>query len=181
MNSDLPVPIHIQSHQLSFQKCSSLHVIEKLPTMSTVNLKQHINLYFNLDSLPVTTFDNLTWPPPLLLPFSPIAAPANTWVSLRLQLMKATVLAESSLYFIFSLGSLCSSHVYRHESGRCCTLPFFLTRLLKVKILKSLQLLFFGKSYLVFMIPDFCTCCLHVVFHYDLNAVFGFTYQGTAF
>ena len=40
--------------------------------------------------------------------------------------MKATVLAETSLYFIFSPGSLCSSNVYRCESGRCRTLPFFL-------------------------------------------------------
>ena len=37
------------------------------------------------------------------------------------------VLAEISLYLIFSLGSFCPSDVYRHESGRCCTLPFFLT------------------------------------------------------
>ena len=28
---------------------------------------------------------------------------------------------------IFSLGSLCYADVYRHESGRCRTLPFFLT------------------------------------------------------
>ena len=34
--------------------------------------------------------------------------------------MKATGLAESSiLYFIFSLGSLCYSDIYRRESGRC--------------------------------------------------------------
>jgi hypothetical protein len=45
-----------------------------------------------------------------------------------LQLMEATVLAESSiLYFIFSPGSLCFGDVYRCESGRCRTLPFFLT------------------------------------------------------
>ena len=41
--------------------------------------------------------------------------------------MKATVLAESSLYFNFSSGSFCSNDVYRCESGRCCTFPFFLT------------------------------------------------------
>ena len=51
----------------------------------------------------------------------------------RLQLMKAPVLAERSiLYFpffiiIFSSGSLHYSDVYRGESGRCCTPPFFLT------------------------------------------------------
>jgi hypothetical protein len=43
------------------------------------------------------------------------------------QLMKARMLAESSLYSMFSLGSLCYSDVYRRESGRCPTLLFFLT------------------------------------------------------
>ena len=38
----------------------------------------------------------LTRPPPSLLPVSPLVAPANTLVSLLLQLMKVTVLAESS-------------------------------------------------------------------------------------
>ena len=87
----------------------------------------HINLYFNRDSLPVSTSGNLTRPHPLLLPFSPLAAPANTLISIHIQLMKATLLEESSLYFIFSPGSLCSSDVYGHESGRCRTFPFFLT------------------------------------------------------
>jgi len=45
---------------------------------------------------------------------------------LHLQLMKATVLIESFLYFIFSLGYLCYCYVYRCESGRCCTFSFFL-------------------------------------------------------
>ena len=40
--------------------------------------------------------------------------------------MKATVLAESSLYFIFSPGYLCYCEVYRFVR-RCRTLPFFLT------------------------------------------------------
>ena len=44
---------------------------------------------------------------------------------LLLQLLKATLLAESS--FIFSPGSLHYADVYRRESGRCRTLPFFLT------------------------------------------------------
>ena len=44
----------------------------------------------------------------------------------RLQLMKATVLAESSIYFIFSPDSLHSSNVFRYESGRCRSLPFVL-------------------------------------------------------
>ena len=54
---------------------------------------------------------------------------------IRLQLIEATVLAESSLYFIFSLGFFCSSDVYRHESGRCCTLPCFLTFFISVILL----------------------------------------------
>ena len=45
----------------------------------------------------------------------------------RLQLVKATVLAESSTYFVYSPGSLCSSGVHKHESYRCHTLPLFLT------------------------------------------------------
>ena len=98
---------------------------EATPTMSAANLKRHINKYFNPDSLLLSISGNLTRPPPPILPFFPIAPPANTLVSLRLQLMKATVLAES--YFIFSLGSTCYADVYRRESRRCCTLPFFLT------------------------------------------------------
>ena len=37
------------------------------------------------------------------------------------------VLAENPLYFIFSGLLLCSSDFYRCQSGRRCTLPFFLT------------------------------------------------------
>ena len=63
MNSDLLVPIHTQSHQLPFQECWSVLVIHKLPdttpTISAANLKQHTNLYFNLDSLPVFASVNL--------------------------------------------------------------------------------------------------------------------------
>jgi hypothetical protein len=68
---------------------------------------------------PITSF-GLPHP---YFPFSSLAATANTLTSLHLQLMKATVLAESSIYFIFSLRS---SDVYRHESGKSRTLPFFL-------------------------------------------------------
>ena len=47
---------------------------------------------------------------------------------LSLQLMKATLLAESStLYFIFSPGFLCYNYVYRRESSRYRSLPSFLT------------------------------------------------------
>ena len=78
----------------------------------------HFNLYFNPDSILVSIFDNLTWFPPLLFPFSSLATAASTLVSLRLQLMKAIMLAESSLYFIFSPGSLYYSDIYSRESGR---------------------------------------------------------------
>ena len=45
----------------------------------------------------VSTSDNLSQPPPPLLTVFPL----NTWVILPLQLMKATVLAESSNLSIF--------------------------------------------------------------------------------
>ena len=54
-----------------------------------------------LDSLPVSTYSNLTRPPPPLLPFFTLAAPANTLVSLLLHLMKAIVLTESSFILHF--------------------------------------------------------------------------------
>ena len=47
------------------------------------------------------------------------------WKDIHLQLIKVTVLAESSIYFIFSPGSLRSSNVYGLESIRCHTLPQF--------------------------------------------------------
>jgi hypothetical protein len=55
-------------------------------------------------------------------------AERESLVNLCLQLMKTTVLAESSLYFIFSPGCLLSSDIYRRVSGRHHTPPlFFLT------------------------------------------------------
>ena len=48
--------------------------------------------------------------------------------------MKATVLAESSLYFIFCPGYHHYCDVYRHELGRCLTLPFFLTFFIKLRL-----------------------------------------------
>jgi hypothetical protein len=131
VKSDLLLPIHTQSHQLPFQKFWSVCVIHKLPvatpTMPAVNLKWHINFYFNVNHLPVSTSDNSLSLPHPSFPFT-LAAPANTLVSLRLQLVKATVLGEGSfLYFIISPGSLCYCDLYRHESGGCRTLPFVLT------------------------------------------------------
>ena len=48
-NSNLPVPIHTQSHQLPFQECWSVRIIQKLPdttpTTSIANMKRHINWF----------------------------------------------------------------------------------------------------------------------------------------
>ena len=58
-----------------------------------------------------------------LTPFFSLAAPANSLFSLYLKVMKATMLTESSLYIISSFHrALSASDIYRHESGRCCTL-----------------------------------------------------------
>ena len=63
-------------------------------------------------SCKLTTSGSLTQPPPPLFPDSPLVAPANTSVSLPLQLMKATVLVESSILYSFSSSSVHSSDVY---------------------------------------------------------------------
>jgi hypothetical protein len=66
--------------------------------MSAANLKQHIDLYFNLDGLLV-----LTRPIPALLPFSPLSTPANTLVSLHLQLMNAIAFSAEMSQLGFAL------------------------------------------------------------------------------
>ena len=82
--------------------------------------------------------------------------------SLSLQLVKTTVFAESCiLYFIFSLGSLYYSDVYTRESGRCRTIPFFLTFFLSFHLFRfsfciniiyqEITLLFVVKSYLLIL------------------------------
>jgi hypothetical protein len=48
----------------------------------------------------------------------------DIYLTLLLQLMKATVLAETSV--VISLLSICYADIHRHESGRCLTLPFIL-------------------------------------------------------
>ena len=68
--------------------------------LEIANLKWHINLYFNPDSLLVSISSNLTWPPPTLTFLFPLVATANTLVSLHLQQMKSTMLAESSILSI---------------------------------------------------------------------------------
>jgi hypothetical protein len=90
---------------LPFQECWSFCIIHILLnatlTMSATNMKQHINSFLNPTNLPVSTFDSLTWHPPPLLPVCPLVVFANTLDSLLLQLMKATVLAKSSLFIYF--------------------------------------------------------------------------------
>ena len=79
---------------------------------------------------------------------------------LRLQPMKAKVLAETSLYFIFSLGSLCSSDVYRRESGRFRTLPFFLTFFLSFH-LSRFSFYIIKCTYVMIICSVCCSVCLH--------------------
>jgi hypothetical protein len=64
---------------------------------------------------------------PIPLPFFALAAPASIIISLHLQLMRATVLAESSCFYLFSLDFVYSMAVCRHESDRCCTFLPLLT------------------------------------------------------
>ena len=96
------------------------------PTMSAANLKWHINLYFNPNSLPVSASGNLTEPPPPLLPFYPLAAPTNTLVSLLHSWWKPQCCLKALSYVLFFHSSLCNGDAYRHESGRCRTLHLFL-------------------------------------------------------
>ena len=49
------------------------------PTMSAANMKRHINSSSNPAKSPVSTFDSLTRPPPLLLYSFPVAAPTTLW------------------------------------------------------------------------------------------------------
>jgi hypothetical protein len=70
--------------------------------IGSANLKQLNNLYFNPDSFPVSTSSNLTHPSPSLLPLTLLATPANSLISVRLQLLKATVLAESSILYMLT-------------------------------------------------------------------------------
>ena len=76
--------------------------------------------------LAVATRGHFSLPHPYFL-FFPSRAPANTLVSLHLQLMKATVLAESIWFYLFFLYSLHSAAVCRHESDRCRSFFPFLT------------------------------------------------------
>ena len=53
-----------------------------------------------------------------------IAGAERTWCKDKILSFQPTLI--KALYFIFPPGSVCSSDVYRRESGRYCTLPFFL-------------------------------------------------------
>ena len=99
MNSDLPVPIHTQSHQLHFQECWSIRVIHKLPDATPDHVRHQYQTAYHL-VLKSRQFPGINIRQPHSAsspsPFYPLVAPTNTLVSLCLQLKKATVLAESS-------------------------------------------------------------------------------------
>jgi len=83
-----------------------------------VNMKLHINWFWNPANSLVSTSDNITGPTTPLLQFFPLVAPANTGVSLPPQLMT---------FYLVSSWSADSRDVYCQEPGRCCSLSFLLT------------------------------------------------------
>ena len=48
VNSDLPVPIHTQSHQLPFQECWPVRVIHKLPDPTPDHIRRQYETAFQL-------------------------------------------------------------------------------------------------------------------------------------
>ena len=92
----------------------------------------------------------------------------NALVSLHLQLMKA----GSSLYFIFSLGALCSSDVCRRESGSCCTVSFFL------KFHHFLVFVFFFCVILIHRFKaSFCLCLSEQLHYNEIYAKFAYIFN----
>jgi len=92
--SDAPFPgMLVLLYHSHTPECNPDHVRHQYETA--------INSFLNPTNLPVSTFDSLTWHPPPLLPVCPLVVFANTLDSLLLQLMKATVLAKSSLFIYF--------------------------------------------------------------------------------
>jgi hypothetical protein len=67
----------------------------------------------------------------------PLAAPANTEVSLPLQLMKAAVPAQSYTLYPVSSRSANSSDVYCQQPGRCRSLSFFLFNIVFYLMIKK--------------------------------------------
>jgi hypothetical protein len=103
-NSDLLLLIHTQSYQLSFRNAgqSALFTNSRIPSQPCLPpIWNGVSTGFEIPPIPryqhPITSPDLPYP---YFPFSPLAAPANTGASLPLQLMKATVLAES--YHILS-------------------------------------------------------------------------------
>ena len=82
-------------------------------------------LYLNPDSLPLSTSGKLTRPPQLFFPFPTYRHLLTLWSVYFYSWWKPQYWLKAP--FIFSPGSLCYNDVYRLESGRCRTLPFFLT------------------------------------------------------
>ena len=82
-NSDLPVPIQTQSHQLPFQECWLISVIHKLPDDTPDHVCCQFEMAYQLAPTPpisllISKFDNFAWPLLPLLPFLPLVAPAST-------------------------------------------------------------------------------------------------------
>ena len=104
----------------SFQPTLWLSSVEVTPTLDHVchQIEKAYQLVLQSRQSPSITQPSAST---TLTSLSPLAVLAKTLVSLLLQL-----LAESSLYLIFSLGSLPYSDVFKRKSGRCSTLPFFL-------------------------------------------------------
>jgi hypothetical protein len=75
--------------------------------------------------------------------------------------------AESS---IFSLGPLCFSDVYRHESGTCCTIPFFQTFFIIICCDVFLAVRVFGAPQTIVRIA----MAVRVVAHNTINALCSF-------
>ena len=110
-NSDVPEPTYTKSHHISFQEVMSMSFIKTLdttPDRIQCQFKQHINLSYNPDRLlhkhllkstpffPHSSLFFLHHLPSLTISTrSNLLAHANIVLSSTLQLIKATVLAES--------------------------------------------------------------------------------------
>ena len=62
---------------------------------------------------------NITWPPPLLLPVSPLAAPATLWSVYIYSWWKSQCWLKALEIYPLSSWSVCFNEMYRHQSGRC--------------------------------------------------------------
>ena len=128
VNSYLLVLIHTKPSSSFFRNVglstSYTNSLIPPPTMATANLKLHNNLYFNSDSpLALKTARSH---PTSSLPTTPLAAPAS--ITQSLSTVDESHSAGCKLQiFLFSIDSIYSQAVYRHESGRCLSFLPYLT------------------------------------------------------